>query len=162
MHNLDSNFIKILSICKQSLNHALLSDGNTELYPNKPKMADIEVIALAIMAEQMSISSENCLFEKLRSTYSRKFPNLISRPRFNIRRRRLQHFINEVCVSLASKLGNEGEAMIIDSMPVPICENPRKHRSSSCKDDPQVQPSLGYHASHKRFYYGFKLQLVNW
>jgi hypothetical protein len=51
-------------------------------------------------------------------------------------------------------------AHIIDSIPIPICENPRIYRTKICTGDAQVMPSNGYHASHKKHYFGFKLQLI--
>lgn len=160
MHNLYSNFRKFLKITKSVLKPHLLDDGNIGFYPNPPNMPDLEIIALSVMSEALSISSENLLFSKLRSDYSQQFPCLISRPRFNIRRRKLQSYIHQVCLGIAKKMQTKGEALIIDSIPLPICANPRIMRSTSCKEDELVQPDRGYHASHKQFYYGFKMQLL--
>jgi hypothetical protein len=160
MHNLHSNYVVFLELCKSLLLEYLDTDGNVGFYPNRPQMADIEVIALAIVAEFMSIPSENWLFAKLKSDYKQQFPNLISRPRFNIRRRRLVSFVNQVCLAIATKTRTTDSALIIDSIPVPVCANPRISRSKACRDDAQVQPARGYHASHKQYYYGFKLQLI--
>lgn len=160
MHNLKANFDKIKPVCKLVLKKHLLRDGNVERYPNKPQMTDIEVITLALVAEYLSISSENCLFVKLRCEYKRQFPRLISRARFNIRRRKLQWFINEVAAQMANLLGSPNETLIIDSAPVPICENARITRSKICKDDVEVLPDCGWNAIHKKYYYGFKLQLI--
>lgn len=160
MHNLDTNFCRILTVCKSALSDVISLQGNTKHYPNQPKVPDIEVIALAVMAEMLSIPSENWLFAKLKSDYKTHFPHLLSRARFTIRRRRLQHYINEICFSLANRFSDKSEALIIDSMPVPICENARINRSRICKDDELVQPDRGWHAAQQRYYYGFKLQLI--
>lgn len=160
MHNLDTNFHKFHAVCKSVLANFLLPDGNVQYYPNQPKMSDLEIITLSILAEHLSISSENLLFAKLRSDYKLQFPNLLSRPRFNIRRRRLHAYINEVSVSLANQLSYKNETLIIDSAPIPICENARISRSRICRDDSLVLPDRGWHASHKRWYFGFKLQLI--
>ena len=53
-----------------------------------------------------------------------------------------------------------GVAYILDSMPIPICKNIRIKASKICKDDENVLPTTTYHASHKPYYYGFKLQLL--
>lgn len=160
MHNLDTNFRKFHAITKSVLNAQLRFDGNTKFYPNKSQISDLEIIAISLMSESLSISSENCLFTKIKTDYSVQFLNLPSRPRFNIRRRKLQHFIHDICLIIAHQLSDKNETLIIDSIPIPICENPRIIRFTSCKDDPQVQPDRGYHASHKSYYYGFKMQLV--
>lgn len=160
MHNLKTNFDKIKPVCKQVLKKHLLPDGNLAYYPNKPQMTDLEVITLAVMAEYLSISSENWLFTTIRTEYKGQFPRMMSRSRFNIRRRKLQWFINEVSVEMANLMGSTNETLIIDSAPVPICENARILRSKVCKDDPEVQPDRGWNAVQKRYYYGFKLQLI--
>ena len=46
MHNLKTNFDKILDITKSFFQDSLNADGNYYFYPNKPKMFDSEVIAL--------------------------------------------------------------------------------------------------------------------
>ncbi|EOR96042.1 transposase [Arcticibacter svalbardensis MN12-7] len=48
---------------------------------------------------------------------------------------------------------------IIDSIPIPVCQNVRISRTKICKED-QVKPSRGYHASHTLHYYGFKMELI--
>lgn len=160
MHDLSTNFAHFLNTAKYLLNDYLDQDGNTEYYPNKSQMSDIEVIALSVLAEALSIPSENWLFSKLKSDYSNDFPNLISRPRFNIRRRKLQPLINQITLAVANELEPNPSAHIIDSIPIPICENPRICRTKICSDDAQVMPSNGYHASHKKHYFGFKFQLI--
>lgn len=53
MHNLKTNFDKILDIAKSTLSDVLLPEDNFEPYRNKPKMTNIEVVALAIAAESI-------------------------------------------------------------------------------------------------------------
>ena len=66
-------------------------------------------------------------------------------------------WVSELVAGLISPGENQ---YIIDSIPVPICANPRISRSKICKEDPEIQPARSYHASHKTYYYGFKMQLV--
>ena len=89
MHNIKSNFGKILEITKSIFADSLDPDGNFTHYPNKPKMSDIEVVALSCTAEALAIDSENWLFSKLKSDYATEFPNLIERSNFNRRRKKL-------------------------------------------------------------------------
>lgn len=160
MHNLKTNFDKIIRIVKSILEESLYPDGNFQAYRNKPKMTDIEVIALALTAESLGIDSENLLFSKLRNEFLEDFPRLPDRTNYNRRRKRLQNQFAWVCESV-SRLVSPGEnQFIIDSIPVPICANPRISRSKICKDDPGLQPARSYHASHRTYYYGFKMQLV--
>ena len=50
--------------------------------------------------------------------------------------------------------------LLLDSIPVPVCQPVRSNRAKICKEDPTVHPSRGYHASHRLHYYGLKMQLV--
>ena len=79
MHNLRANFSKFLAIAKSVFRDEIDVEGNFRFYPNKPKMSDKQVITLSSLAESLSIDSENWLFGKLRSGYSKLFPDLIHR-----------------------------------------------------------------------------------
>ena len=63
-------------------------------------MADIEVVALSLTAEFMSIDSENDLFRQVTNA---EIPNLIERSQFNKRRRKLFGFSEAIRMALASK-----------------------------------------------------------
>ena len=160
MHNLKTNFDKIIGIAKSMLSNVLLEDDNFFNYKNKPKMSDIEIVALALTAESLGIDSENLLFSKLRSEFLSDFPRLPDRSNYNRRRKRLQDYLVWISDSIAKTISPDENQFILDSIPVPICANPRISRSKICKDDPEVMPKRSYHASHKSHYYGFKMQLV--
>ncbi|TQM49927.1 DDE family transposase [Arcticibacter tournemirensis] len=160
MHNLKTNFDKILEISKLALTEYMLADGNFFKYRNLPKLSDIEIVALSITSEALGIDSENLLFSKLRTEYSGEFPNLIDRSNYNRRRKRLQDYIALVAQPISEIINPDNHQFIIDSVPVPICQNVRISRTSICREDLHVQPSRGYHASHRLHYYGFKMQLI--
>lgn len=92
MHNLKTNFVKILDICKSEMADMLLSDGNFFKYRHFPKLSDIEIVALSITSETLGIDSENQLFSKLRTEYRADFLNLIDRSNYNRRRKRLHDY----------------------------------------------------------------------
>lgn len=160
MHNLKSNYDKFLPIVKESLKDIMLPDGNFQPYKNKPKFSDIEIVTLAVLAETLGVDSENYLFSKLKTEYSADFINLPDRSNFNRRRRRLQHYVMIICDWVAKHIEKDDKVFVIDSMPLPICKPGRVFRSKVCKDDVHVQPAKAYHAAHKIYYYGFKLQLI--
>lgn len=160
MHNLKSNFDIIFNICNTQLAEFINSYGNFQSYSNRPKMSDIQIVALAITAESLSIDSENLLFSKLKKDYSRDFPNLIDRCNFNRRRKKLISYIATINQHIANTIEPNKDCYILDSMPIPICKNIRIKTSKICKEDEVVLPSTTYHASHKVYYYGFKLQLL--
>lgn len=122
-------------------------------------MSDIEIITLSCLAESLSIDSESWLFCKLRSEYSRLFPNLIHRTTYNRRRRRLSEKTAQLS-KLVLKFSGHDTEYIIDSIPVPICQKPRIARLKICMDDESVLPSTAWHASHRSYYHGFKIHLV--
>ena len=160
MHNLKTNFDKILDITKSFYKGSIDTDHNYYFYPNKPKMSDCEIIALSLVGETIGIDSENYLFGKIKSDHIHDFPNLIHRSRFNRRRRRLNELIARLNEQISSLL-NEGENIyLVDSIPVPICKNARINRSKICKDDYETAPDRGYSAVTKSYFYGYKLHLA--
>ena len=160
MHNLKTNFDKIIGIVKSISEGNLYDEGNFYSYRNKPKMSDIEIIALVLTAESLGIDSENLLFSKLRQEFMEDFPRLPDRTNYNRRRKRLQNHFAWICESISHLISPDENQYIIDSIPVPICANPRIPRVKICKEDPYLQPARSYHASHKMYFYGFKMQLV--
>jgi len=160
MHNLKSNFEKIFQITKLTLDDYLLADGNFQIYKNKPKMTDIEIVTLSITTEALGIDSENYLFSKLRKDYGADFPNLPHRTNFSKRRKRLQDYIVQASEPISKWINPNNNQFILDSIPIPICQNPRINRTKICQDNEEIKPTRGYHASHKIHYFGFKLQLI--
>lgn len=160
MHNLKANYDKFLPIVKESLKDIMFPDGNFQSYRNKPKISDIELVTPAVLAETLGIDSENYLFSKLKTEYSASFTNLPDRSNFNRRRRRLQHYVMSICAWVAMQIEKDDKVFVIDSMPLPICKPERVFRCKVCKDDKHGQPAKSYHAAHKVYYYGFKLQLI--
>ncbi|GBU08789.1 hypothetical protein AwDysgo_21200 [Bacteroidales bacterium] len=91
MHNLKANFDKILEHLTPFAKKMVNEHGNILRCGAVPKFSDLEVVALSITAEALSIDSENFLFEKLKE-YKNEFPNLISRCQYNQRRKKLSPF----------------------------------------------------------------------
>lgn len=160
MHNIKTNFDIILDICKSIFKDDVLDDGNFCKYPNKPKMSDIQLVALSLTAESLSIDSENYLFNKLKHEYFHDFFVLIDRRNFNRRRKKLSGFISQFGVKVNNIINPNCAKFIVDSMPLPICKNARKMRISICMDDSDCLPTTGYHAISKAYYYGYKMHII--
>lgn len=129
MHNLKSNFDKILNITKSFYKGTIDADDNYYFYPKKPKISDCEIITLSLVGETIGVDSENYLFGKIKSDHIHDFPNLVHRNRFNRRSKRLGVLIAKFNDRI-SNLFNEGEYIfLVDSIPVPICKNARINRS---------------------------------
>jgi hypothetical protein len=160
MHNLKTNFDKILSITKSFFSNNLNEYGNFRNYPNKPKMSDCEIIALTLTSESLGIDSENYFFGKLKSDHLFDFPKLIDRSNYNRRRKMMAYNISRLNQRI-SRILNEGENIfIVDSIPVPVCQIARASRSKICRENYETAPDKGYSAVSKSYYHGYKLHMV--
>ena len=160
MHDIYSNFIKILETVK-SLDLSLFdASGNVTRHGMKPQFSDIEVISLALTAEYMSLDSENWLFNKIKADYNKEFPHIIDRSRYNRRKRQLFPFMEKVRQGLAAKFMAFEDYFIIDSMPLEVCKISREKRAKVCKERFESAPDKGFCASQDFYFYGYKLQGV--
>lgn len=153
MSNIRNNYLKVLEVIS-SLN---IGPYSARKVGRNPKMADIEVIALSLTAEFMSIDSENDLFRQIGKA---DFPNLIERSQFNKRRRKLFGLSETVRLALASKFTEMEDYFIVDSMPLEICKNVRQNRVKICGEDYVTAPEKGFCASQNTWFYGYKLHGV--
>ena len=80
MSNIVINYRKVL----ETIEPLFETIGQPTKVGRKPKMSDIEVVALSLTAEYMSIDSENAPFERLKGC---AIQNLLERSQFNKRRR---------------------------------------------------------------------------
>lgn len=76
MHNLYAIFVKNLEICKENAGNLVDELGNIKRSGVVPKFSDLEIIALSLTAEIMSVDSENNHFNILEG-YRTSFPNMI-------------------------------------------------------------------------------------
>src|SRR5690606_24500820 len=101
MHNLKTNFEKIRRICKSVLSKYLYADGNLECYRNKPRMSDLDIIALSLTSEAVGIESEDFLYGKITSDYAQSIINVPDRSNYKRRKRRMEKYITWVSDSTA-------------------------------------------------------------
>jgi hypothetical protein len=139
MINLIKNYIKILEALK-----SLDMDVPLSKLGRKPKMTDLEVVALSFTAEYMSIDSENSLFRQINLM---DLPNLIERSQYNKRRRNLFGFTEKIRQLLASKFIEFEKYFIVESMPLEICKTARQNRAKVCKQYFDTAPAKGFCAS---------------
>ena len=153
MSNIVKNYFRVLEVIS-SLNCELEYKSDVG---RKRKMSDLEVIALSLTTEFMSIDSENSLFKEINK---QQIPNLIERSQFNKRRRKLFFFLEEVRTKLASRFLEFEDHFIVDSMPLEICKFARHRRIKICKNEFETAPSKGFCASQNNWFYGYKLHGV--
>ena len=123
-------------------------------------MSDSEVIALSILGETIGVDSENYLFGKLKSDHHEDFPNLISRSRFNRRRKRLGDLIAKLNCKISLFLNQGEDVYLVDSIPIPICQIAREKSCKICKENYETAPDKGYSAVSQSWYFGYKLHLA--
>ena len=160
MHNIKTNFDKILGVVKDIISGEINKKGNYRRRGSVPKFSDIEVIALSLTAECLSIDSENYLFSKLRTEYLHEFENMISRRQYNDRRKLLFEKTEQVRKLLSERLNRQADVFAIDSMPLEICKISREQRNRMGKESAHHSPDKGYCASQKKYFYGYKLHSV--
>lgn len=151
MSNIVINYFRVLEVIG-SLN---IDFNDSFRVGRKAKMYDIEVFALSLTAEYMSIDSENDLFKQLVNT---TIPNLIERSQFNKRRRKLFEFSELIRTTLASSFLEFEDYLIIDSMLLEICKKSRENRLKICKKDFETAPSKGFCSSQDTWFYGYNLR----
>jgi len=159
MHNLKTNFDKILEQIKPFAIKIVNSKGNIPRCGVIPKFSDLEIVALSMTAEALSIDSENLLFKKIKE-YKSDFKNIISRCQYNQRRKYLSELTNTIRYSIAMEIDGQEDFFIVDSKPLPVCRNARASRSKIGKDN-TLTPDFGYCAAQKQYYYGYKMHLTS-
>jgi hypothetical protein len=160
MHNIKTNFDKILGVIKDILCDEINENGNYLRRGTKPRFSDIEVIALSLTAECLRIDSENYLFSKLNKEYNKEFKNMISRRQYNDRRKLLFEKAERVRKLMTERLNMQADVFAIDSMPIEICKLSREQRNKMGKESVHHSPDKGYCASQKKYFYGYKLHSV--
>ena len=148
-----NNFIQNYEIILTSLKSIELEEG---VFPQirKPKLSNLEIIAMNLTAEYMSIISECQLFRVISKTY---LEGQIERSVYNRRKRRLFGLMETIRQYLASRFNEFEDYFVVDSMPIEVCKNSRASRSRICKENMESIPDKGYCASQKAYYYGYKL-----
>ena len=151
MNNLIQNYKIILKELTKISGHI-----KTTKQIRLPKMSDLELVALNITAEYMSINSELQLFRCISGT---DLDGKIERSVYNKRKRKLLPYIEKIRETLSGKFADFTDVFIVDSTPIEICKISRANRSAICTTD-EIKPSFGYCAAQKSRYFGYKLHAV--
>ena len=147
---MDTQIVIIFCLCDDMLK-ALHHIEDTQC-----QMADAEVMTTAIVAVLYFRGNF-----RLASQYLCEYgyiPKMLSRSRFN---RRL-HRIADLFLALFLRLGehwqnlNEQSVYVLDSYPIPVCDNYRIPRSRIYQDE----AFRGYIPSKKRYFYGVRIHII--
>ena len=160
MHNFEVQVRKMMENLQVVFAERIKADGNFYFYPHKPKLSDIELLAISTVAESLSINSENALFCRIGKEIPHLFSGRITRPRFNIRRRSLNIHMEDFLKLSHERLLAPDYTFIVDSTPLPICKLARIRRLKVCRDNPEIAPQLATCYAKNEKYYGFKMHLI--
>ena len=149
MRNLYANFGKILDICKEFSKNLVTERGNLPRRGVVPRFSDLEVIALSLTAEKLSIDSESLLFSYLQD-YKAEMPNLISRRQYNDRRKFTANLCEQIRKRIAQAIDGDEDYFCIDSKPIPVCRIARAKRCKLGKNDFSTAPNYGFCAAKTR------------
>ena len=151
MNDFKANYEKILEVLQK-----ITKKENFLNQIRKPKLKDIELIAMNLTAEYLSIDSECQLFRLIPNALKTK----IERSVYNRRKRKLFAAIEFIRQELSNKFNEFENYFIVDSMPLEVVKLSRSSRSKICKEDFYSAPNKGYCASQKMHFYGYKLHAV--
>jgi hypothetical protein len=129
----------------------------------KSKFSDSEVLAISWVGEIFSIDSENAWYNFVVKHFTYLFHHMPERSRFNRRRRNLWNVTDTIRQKILKNLPY-GDILIIDSLPVPICDFKRAHFSKSPLKSEYInglRATYG-HCATKGLgtYLGFKVHLI--
>lgn len=130
---------------------------NLYFKPIKPKLSDLELISLIILAEFKSIDSEYQLFREIEGF---EIESKIERSVYNRRKRKLFPYIEKIRMKMVEKFNEFEQYFVVDSMPLEVCKMSRSSRSKICKEVDYANPNKGFCASQNLHFYGYKLHAV--
>jgi len=151
MNNFQANYDKILEVL-----NSITEKEQFLQQKRKPKLKDIELIAMNLTAEYMGIDSECQLFRDIPIILKNK----IERSVYNRRKRKLFIAIEFIRNKLSNKFNEFENYYIVDSMPLEVVKLSRSSRSKICKEDFYTSPNFGFCASQNMRYYGYKIHAV--
>ena len=160
MHNFTANLGHFMKLAKESFKNEIDVSGNFKFYPRQPKISDIQLVAMVVLAEAEGIDSENLLYAQVKACHPEFYKSLPDRTNYNRRKRRLRHKIDEMAIYFSSKMTETSDKYIVDSMPIPICRIARAKRCRIMKDDLKMLPQKGYQPIDKQYYFGYKIHAL--
>jgi hypothetical protein len=128
--------------------------------PRSP-FTDSEVIALALVAELVSLDDETVFLDYVARNHRARFPVLPDRSRYNRRRRALSDAINTIRRQILGWLlallpPDDRPLCVLDSLPVPVVG---LHHATG-RQRWYGWATDGYNATKQQTIYGFKLHLL--
>ncbi len=120
-----------------------------------PKMVPAEIITVAVVAARYFNNNHELALQIMRQAGYIPKARCLSISRFN---RQLHQYADclDVCLLTLMELATQGDAFIIDSMPVPVCKRARARRCRKVRG----RIYCGYCAAKKEKFFGWRLHLI--
>jgi hypothetical protein len=120
------------------------------------EMSDAEIITTVITAAMFFDGNHNKACEYMKDHHL--IPNMLEKSRFNRRLHGISMLMNDMFhqMGMIIKEISDSTEYLLDSFPVPICDNIRIFNVKLIKSE----ELLGYIASKKRYFYGVRVQLL--
>lgn len=120
IHNLYAIFAKFLDISKLIAGNLVKEQGNLCRCGVVLRFSDLEVVALSMASESISIDSESLLFAKLQE-YKFEIPHLISRKQYNNSHKFTAFPCNTIRERMTGSIDGGENYFCIDSKPIEVC-----------------------------------------
>jgi hypothetical protein len=135
----------------------VLGDARLRSRGFAPALSDAEVITIEIVGEFLGLDRDTAIWKYFRRHWRQLFPALGSRSTFARQAANLWAVKQMVYQRVVSSLDVSNQRLfLIDGFPMPVCAFGRAPQARSFVG----QASIGYCATKKQYYYGFKGQIV--
>ncbi len=156
-------FIVAVYCLVDDLTEEILGDGRLRERGPDPTLDDREVLTMELVGEFLGIDTDSGILRYFRGHFGEWFPALSGVHRTTFRRQGAnlwaakERLWRRLCSSPeASPAGEEGEILVVDSVPMPACKGARSGRCKILWDvaDRGYAPSVG------GFFYGVRAHVV--
>jgi hypothetical protein len=125
-----------------------------------PRCSDAELLTMAVIGECCGWVTETDLVARW-GAYPDLFPSLPERSRFNRRRRQLAQLLNGIRQALLASFDLAYDRQCaIDSLPIPVMQFYWVPHSPAKLDWIAAEAAIGFVASKRQHFFGYKLHLV--
>ena len=120
------------------------------------QVSDAEIMTIGIVAALYF--GGNYTLARMMLKEQGYIPGMIGKSRFSRRIHRVKHHFETLFNTLAEvwKEENEGDIYVVDTYPLPVCDNIRIPRCKLYQDECY----RGYKSSKKRYFYGLKIHMM--
>jgi len=130
--------------------------GNWRKSNNKPKCTDAEIIAVAMMQSYFGTATLKRTYLLVKANDPQAFPHLPGYKQWLARWHRLSFQMGAILDSIPLHITDLEEIYLIDSFPIPMCQEIRHGRVNLLRDD-----GAYFGKGSKGWFFGFKLHVLS-